>query len=198
MPNFNTLARVAKLVALLCFFMPWILVSCSGNEIAHGSGWDMMIGHLHPSDQINGLQTQFGSEHSQREMDRPAPEIFAIAAFAVIALGLALSFAMKKRGAAMTMLATSVLGVVLCFGAFAHISAMMNDQFERQENKGHGGENDLRRQLGEQMQSALRIEKQEGFWATIIALVAAAILSGATLTVPTANILTARPEDSAD
>jgi len=194
-PDFNLIARFAKLAALLCFFLPWILVSCSGNEIAHGSGWDMMIGHLHPSDQINSLQGQFGSEHTQREMDRPAPEIFAIAAFAVIALGLLLSFALKKRGAAMTMLATSLLGVALCFGAFAHISAAMNDQFERQEQKGSGDENALRRQLGEQMQSALRIEKQEGFWATIIALVAAAVLSGATLTVPARGAMSAPDND---
>ena len=194
MANFNTLARVAKLAALLCFFLPWILVSCSGNEIAHGSGWDMMVGHLHPSDQINGMQAQFGNEHSQREMDRPAPEIFAIAAFAVIALGLALSFALKRRGAAIAMLASSALGIALCFGAFAHISAEMNQQFERQERKGDGDENELRRQLGEQMQSALRIEKLEGFWATIIALVAAAVLAGATLTTPVKPA--AAPEDS--
>lgn len=195
MANFNTLARAAKLAALLCFFLPWILVSCSGNEIAHGSGWDMMVGHLHPSDQINNLQTQFGDAHSQSEMDRPAPEIFAIAAFGVIALGLALSFALKKRSAAMTMLATSALGVVLCFGAFTHVSAEMNQQFERQERKGHGDENDLRRQLGEQMQSALRIEKLEGFWATIIALVGAAVLSGATLTIPTKPAVAAAEVD---
>jgi hypothetical protein len=197
-PNFNTLARFAKLAALLCFFLPWILVSCSGNEIAHGSGWDMMVGHLHPSDQINGLQSQFGNEHSQREMNRPAPEIFAIAAFAVIILGLALSFALKKRSAAMTMLASSVLAIALCFGAFAHISAEMNNQFERQEKKGHGDENELRRQIGEQVQSALRIEKLEGFWATIIALVAAAVLSGATLTIPARGAMAAAPTDEDD
>lgn len=196
MPNFNTIARVAKLAALLCFFLPWILVSCSGNEIAHGSGWDMMVGHLHASDQINGLQAQVGNEHTQREMDRPAPEIFAIIAFVAIALGLVVSFMLKPRGAATTMLATSVLGIALCFGAFAHISAVMNEQFTKQENKGHGSENELRRQLGEQMQSALRIEKQEGFWATIIALVAAALMSGATLTIPAKPVVVVEDDDA--
>src|SRR5689334_13618845 len=137
MVNFNLIARIAKLVALLAFFLPWILVSCSGNEIAHGSGWDMMVGHLHPSDQINGLQAQFGNEHSQQQMDRPAPEIFAIAAFAVIALGLLASFALKRRGAAGVMLATSLLGIGLCFGAFEHIKAAMNEQVEHAERKHH-------------------------------------------------------------
>jgi hypothetical protein len=184
-PNFNTLARVAKLVALLAFALPWILVSCSGNEIAHGNGLELMTGHLQPSQQIADLQTQSGaSDQAQRGLGKAGPEYILIAAFACIALGLVLSFVLKARGAAMTMLATSVLAIALCFGAFAHITYAMNQAFEHQERKGEGGENALRRALGEQMQSSLRVEKQEGFWVTIIALVAAAILSGATLTVP--------------
>ena len=179
MINFNLIARVAKLVALLAFFLPWILVSCSGNEIAHGSGWDMMVGHLQPSDQINGLQAQFGNEHSQQQMDRPAPEFFAIAAFAVIAVGLLVSFAMKRRAAAGVMLATSLLGIALCFGAFEHIKSAMHEQVEHAARKQH---NQLGIDLGGSVESAVRFEKQEGFWVTIIALVVAATMSGAALT----------------
>ena len=180
MINFNLIARIAKIVALLGFFLPWILVSCSGNEIAHGSGWDMMVGRLQPSDQINGLQAQFGNEHSQHEMDRPAPEIFAILAFAVIALGLLVSLAMKRRAAAGVMLASSLLGVGLCFGAFEHIKSEMNHQVEHAARKQH---NQLGVDLSGSVESAVRIEKQEGFWATVIALVVAATMSGAALTV---------------
>ncbi|MFZ2030135.1 MAG: hypothetical protein WAU68_07505 [Vitreimonas sp.] len=180
MINFNLVARIGKLVALLAFFLPWILVSCSGNEIAHGSGWDMMVGHLHPSDQINGLQAQFGNEHSQQQMDRPAPEILAIAAFAVIALGLLVGFALKQRAAAGVMLATSLLGAGLSFGAFEHIKAALHDQVEHAERKQH---NSIGIDLGGSVASAVRIEKQEGFWVTIIALVAAATMAGAGLTV---------------
>ena len=179
MINFNFIARIAKVVALLAFFLPWILVSCSGNEIAHGSGWDMMIGRLQPSEQINGLQAQFGNEHSQREMDRPAPEIFAILAFAVTALGLAVSFALKQRAAAGAMLASSLLGIGLCFGAFEHIKSEMNHQVEHAARKQH---NQLGIDLSGSVESAVRFEKQEGFWVTIIALVVAATMSGAALT----------------
>jgi predicted MFS family arabinose efflux permease len=179
MIKLNLIARVAKLVALLAFFLPWILVSCSGNEIAHGSGWDMMVGHLQPSDQINGLQAQFGNEHSQQQMDRPAPEIFAIAAFAVIALGLLVSFALKRRAAAGVMLATSLIGIGLCFGAFEHIKSAMHEQVEHAARKQH---NQLGIDLGGSVEGAVRFEKQEGFWVTIIALVVAATMSGAVLT----------------
>ena len=180
MINFNLIARVAKIVALLAFFLPWILVSCSGNEIAHGSGWDMMVGRLQPSDQIHGLQAQFGNEHSQHEMDRPAPEIFAILAFVVIALGLLASLAMKQRAAAGVMLASSLLGIALCFGAFEHIKSELNNQVEHAARKRH---NQLGIDLSGSVESAVRIEKQEGFWVTIIALVVAATMSGAALTV---------------
>lgn len=181
MINFNLIARIAKLVALLAFFLPWILVSCSGNEIAHGSGWDMMVGHLQPSDQIDGLQAQFGNEHSQQQMDRPAPEIFAIAAFAVIVLGLLVSFAIKRRAAAGVMLATSLFGIGLSFGAFEHIKSVMHEQVEHAERKQH---NSLGIDLGGSVESAVRFEKQEGFWVTIIALAIAATMSGAALTMP--------------
>ena len=179
MINFNLIARIAKLVALLAFFLPWILVSCSGNEIAHGSGWDLMVGHLRPSDQINGLQAQFGNEHSQQSVDQPRPEIYAIAAFAVIALGLLASFVVKQRVASGLMLATAVLGGALCFGAFAHITSAMNEQIEHSARKQH---NQLGIELGQSLQGSVRIEKQEGFWITIIALAAAATMSGAALT----------------
>lgn len=188
MANFNTLARVAKLVALLCFFLPWILVSCSGNEIAHGNGIQLMTGHLQPSQQIADMGSSVGSgDDAQNGLSKAGPEYILIAAFAVIALGLVLSLVMKPRGAAATMLATSVLGIALSFGAFAHITYAMNQQFEHQQRRAHGDQADLERSIGAQVQSALRIEKQEGFWATIIALVAAAVLSGATLTVPAAK-----------
>lgn len=184
MIDFNLVARIGKLVALFAFFLPWILVSCSGNEIAHGSGWDMMVGHLHPSEQINGLQAQFGNERSQQQLDRPAPEIFAIAAFAIIALGLLVSFGLKRRAAAGVMLATSLLGIGLSFGAFEHIRAEMNNQVEHAARKQHTS---LGIDLGGTFESAVRFEKQEGFWLTIIALVAAATMAGAGLTMRDVN-----------
>ena len=50
--DFNVLARLTKLIALLGFFLPWVAVSCSGKEIATGTGWGLMTGHLDPSPQL--------------------------------------------------------------------------------------------------------------------------------------------------
>lgn len=177
MPDFNLLARIAKLAALFAFFLPWVLVSCSGNEIAHGSGWQLMTGHLEPSQQINGLQTQFGSDDSQRSLDEARPEIFAIAAFAAIVLGLLAGALLRQRAAAGVMLATSLIAIGLCFGAFEHMKGALNESVEHSSRKASGFE----AELGQSVASSIRIEKQEGFWITIIALAAAATLSGARL-----------------
>jgi hypothetical protein len=182
MPDLNLVARIAKIVALLAFFLPWVLVSCAGNEIAHGTGWQMMTGQLEPSQQISSLQAQFGSASSQRALDKPRPEIFAIAAFAVIALGLLASFALRRRAAAAAMLATSLIGIVLCFGAFEHIQSAMNDSIEQSQRRGKNEESALNADLRQSIASAIRVEKKEGFWVTIIALVVAATVSGAALT----------------
>jgi hypothetical protein len=55
----------------------------------------------------------------------------------------------------------------------------MNDQIEHAERKQH---NSLAIDLGGSVESAVRFEKQEGFWVTIIALVVAATMAGAGLT----------------
>jgi hypothetical protein len=186
MPDFNTLARIAKLIALLCFALPWIVVSCSGNEIAHGSGIDLMTGHLQPSHQIAGLQQQAGSDEGSRTLSKAGPEYVAIAAFVVIALGMVLGLLLRGRAASGAMLATALLGIGLSFGAFAHIQYALNDSTAREERRARGDEAGLQRSLEQSVQNAIQVDKKEGFWATIIALVVTATLSGAALTVRSA------------
>jgi hypothetical protein len=90
--------------------------------------------------------------------------------------------ALRQRAAAGVMLATALLGIVLSFGAFEHIRAAMNDSIEHAQH--HGKDADLfGANLRQSVEGSIRIEKQEGFWATIIALVVAATVSGAALTV---------------
>ena len=77
------------------------------------------------------------------------------------------------------MLASSLLGAALCFGSFEHIKSEMRNQVEHAARKQH---NQLGVDLSGSVENAVRIEKQEGFWVTIIALVVATTMSGAALT----------------
>ena len=44
--SWMNIARIAKVVALAGFLMPWLLVSCQGQEIASATGWQMAIGEM--------------------------------------------------------------------------------------------------------------------------------------------------------
>jgi hypothetical protein len=41
-------------LAIVCFFLPWVMVSCSGQPLLSLSGWDLAAGKT--------LETGFGSE----------------------------------------------------------------------------------------------------------------------------------------
>ncbi|MBK6704779.1 MAG: hypothetical protein IPG56_14215 [Caulobacteraceae bacterium] len=47
--DFNQIARIGKLVALLGFFLPWVTVSCSNTDILTATGWQLMTGDPQPA-----------------------------------------------------------------------------------------------------------------------------------------------------
>jgi len=189
MISFNTLARIAKLVALLGFFLPWVLVSCSGNEIAHGSGVDMMTGHLQPNPQLAQMQAQGGGDSASTDhMSKGAPEIFVILAFALIVAGLLGSLLLRGRAASALIVATSVLAIGSAFYGFEHMHAAMIESANRgAEHASNGGDQqaaEMSASVGNAVAGAIRIEKQDGFWVTIGALAAAAVLALIALAMP--------------
>jgi hypothetical protein len=66
----------AAAAAVLCFFMPWVLVSCNGQPVASFSGWQLAAGGV--VDTALGPQPMAGS-----------PSIFLILLAALASLGLA-------------------------------------------------------------------------------------------------------------
>lgn len=80
--DFNQIARLGKLVALLGFFLPWVTVSCSNTEILQATGWQLMIGEPQPVGPLEGMN----NEPQPAEDSKPA--IVIIIAFAIIAIGL--------------------------------------------------------------------------------------------------------------
>ncbi|HVY84609.1 MAG TPA: hypothetical protein VG943_05725 [Caulobacterales bacterium] len=178
MISLNTVARIAKLVALLGFFLPWVLVSCSGNEIAHGSGFDMMTGHLQPNPQL--VQND-----QSATADKTSPEIFTILAFALIVVGLLGSFALRARAASALMVATAVLAIAASFYSFEHMHEALIHAANRSAGRANHGEADaFAPQVGSAVAGVIRIEKQDGFWVTVGALAAAACLALVALALP--------------
>ena len=47
--SWMNVARVAKVLAILMFLLPWLVVSCSGSPLAEASGLDLAIGKMQPA-----------------------------------------------------------------------------------------------------------------------------------------------------
>ena len=75
-------------LALICFFLPFVTFSCQGTRIASFSGVQMITGTTIPQPQMFGPPKD----------EKVSPEPFAIMTFACVVIGLALSFLRSKQG----------------------------------------------------------------------------------------------------
>ncbi len=162
------LARVAKVLALLAFFLPWVVVSCNGDALVQSSGYQLATGTI---DLPDFAITPEGQGQAW----------WAIGALVLIPLGLVLGFVLRgARQRALAMLATSAVSLALVFGGMTQmVSTMRAEVAEKLEEK-QGAENDLERQFAQMLGQAMRvdIEVLEGYWLALGALLAAVGGSG--------------------
>lgn len=183
--DFNVLARIAKFVALFAFFLPWVAVSCAGQEIATGTGWEWMTGHLQPSGALAGMAQSGHGDATQGDMGHQDPAYILIAAFAAIAIGLIAGSLTRQRVAAAIMLVSSLSAIGLSFYTYEYIHSKMMDEANRSRHaeQVQTGDNSItidpgtQREVAQAAANAIKIEKKEGFWVTIVSLAIAALLS---------------------
>ena len=87
------LARLAALVAIFGFFLPWAEVSCSGQPLAHETGIQLITG---------GAGTAAPGHH----------DLWVAAAFGLIVLGLAGGLLVRGRRAAVILVAAALAAAV--------------------------------------------------------------------------------------
>ena len=174
--DFNQLARIAKIVALIGFFLPWVTVSCSSTEVLNATGWQLMTGEPE-------IVAPFSNAHEQEDRE---PALFVVAAFAVVLIGLGASLLSRAQTAAITMLVCAVLGLGLSYYSVQH----MRGEFQREMTKAERDSAvegspfftaEQQRDLSRTVAREVRVEEQEGFWLTLIALLAAAACATMTL-----------------
>jgi len=99
------IARGLKLVALLCFLLPWITVSCADQTLVSMSGYDLAAGSVTVHNPMTG--------EVRHPPDAEHPEWPVLIAAALIAAALALSFLLARAQAALAAIgalaATSIL-----------------------------------------------------------------------------------------
>lgn len=188
--------RLAKVLALLAFVLPWAAVSCNNVDIATASGIELIQGTMSRNpDAGNQFSRQMGTALSPgvsnsdlgftpSAMDGPAPDLginfFGIAAAGVIVIGLALSFAGKGRTAARNVMITSLLGLALCFGTVWWWKEQVKGQSSAGDRMGgtesqFGAEAGSMGAMGAQMMDQM-LQERFGYW---IALSALAVAAGA-------------------
>lgn len=161
-------ARVSKVVALLAFLLPWLVVSCNTTPILEASGLDLVTGSIRTlSDQAP-------------EQDN-SPHIWAILTAVLIVVGLAASFLLKpvrNAGAAIGGAAAAAL-VICAAGMFLTVSGIKAKMAEEAPaTPGAPAASDLDNPFGAKfgedmkkaMLEAIRIQTKPGFWITLTGL----------------------------
>lgn len=180
--DFNQIARIGKLVALLGFFLPWVTVSCSNTEILSATGWQLMTGDPQPAGPLEGMANE------QQRAEDSEPAVIIIAAFAVIIIGLGTSLVTRAQTAAISMLVCAVLGIGISYYGVENMRSELRREITSgaQEQSSEIGNNpffsgDQQRELSQAVASSVTVEEQEGYRVTHGGLLIAAIFSLLTL-----------------
>ena len=144
------LSRIAKFVALFGFFLPWVLVSCSGTPVAKATGLQLAMGRM------DALTSQAAQQSNA------SPVWWVVLALLAVIAGIVVSFLkMPDIQRARIMLGAAGAAFVLSWIGLMAVSGAVN------------------KQVGGQTQGAFRVEAQAGFWLTILSLMAAGGMSAA-------------------
>jgi hypothetical protein len=183
--------RIAKVVALLAFVLPWVAVSCQGVDLATASGIELIQGTMTTNpDASKQLGAQFGGGMGGVSVeDNSAPQTadlgmnyFALATAVVIALGLALTFIGAAKAAARNAIVTSLLAAALSYGAIwqfkeAVKAQSMQEQGASQSDNPFGGDMGGMASMGQDMINNM-LQERFGYWIVLGALIVAAGAGG--------------------
>jgi hypothetical protein len=152
-------ARIAKLVALLGFVLPWVLVSCSGQTVLTASGLDLAVGSLTFHNPVNGVV-----QHQQVSAD-----IWLIIAIVFIGLGLLVSFLpdTNNRNIGGNLIGSSALAAIL---SFLGIQAAHDTHHWQQQQQAADA---TAQQIDQAVLAAIQVQDQSGFYITMLSLVVA-------------------------
>lgn len=191
--------RIAKVVALLAFFLPWVAVSCQNVDVATASGFELMQGRMTENPQFEQqvkqqMNSAFGGlgdananaggagasgmgGGASQEVPELGLNFFAIAAAVVILVGLGLTFVSKGKTAGRNALASSLLGLALVFGTVWWFKESAWRDMEAKEGGSMRGSVSRMDMAGAQLMDNM-LQERFGYWAALMALAVAAGAGG--------------------
>lgn len=177
-----SLGNAARVLALLCFLLPWVTVSCSSLPGDNAQSRVVTLSQEDGSAAATGLQLATGRAviSIRSAIDKalpapPGPRPAVLAAALLILLGLAAAFVLAGWKAALAGLGASAAAIgLLVYSVFFEVRLLARDwlvPWARAEFPDHLSSLDPPKLL-----ETIQVRPQIGFWLTIAALAAAIAL----------------------
>ena len=182
--SWMNVSRALKVLALVLFLTPWLVVSCQGSPLIEASGLDLITGNVEPSpDGPMGPLSSPPDAEAGADGDASAPDgtsvlddgrWWALAGALLIGIGLVLGGVLKPvRTAALGAAAAGTLALAALGGGMAWTDHSL-DRERREAVEGQaGGGDDMERLRGTMAAEALwaiQLEVKAGYWWTLVAL----------------------------
>jgi hypothetical protein len=163
--SMTNLGRIAKLVALLLFVLPWVTVSCADQTLVSMTGVDLATGH------VTMAANPMGAGAAMTPPAEHGGDMLVVLGAVLILAGLAITFILKGAKGAMTAAACAALAALsLCYTVLVKIpGAARADAATNAGGSGGGGPS------AEQIAGMIKVNIQIGFYLCIAALIAAIV-----------------------
>lgn len=166
MLSMSNLARIAKVVALLLFVLPWVTVSCAEQTLISMSGLDLATGSVTMTNPMTGVS------ESPPGAARGGDMLVIIGAVLIL-LSLAATFVLKGRTGAMA----AIGGTLLAGAALAYTVLVRIPDSAREGALAGGGGSASQGMNQAQIAEMIRVNIEIGFWLVLAALAAAVVLN---------------------
>lgn len=165
--SMTNLGRIAKVVALLLFVLPWVTVSCADQTLVSMTGIDLATGHI----------TMAANPMGGPNMATPAShggDLFVILGAVLILVGLAVTFVIRGSKGAMAAAACAALAALsLAYTVLVRLPGAARADATTGAAGGGGGAGGP---SAEQIAAMIKVNIQIGFYLCLAALIAAVVL----------------------
>jgi hypothetical protein len=163
--SMTNLGRIAKVVALLLFVLPWVTVSCADQTLASMTGVDLATGHINmAANPLGGPSSAAPAQHSG--------DLLVIIGALLIVAGLVLSFILRGSKGAMAAAACAALAAISL--AYA-VMVRLPGAARADAMTGAGGGGGAGGPTPEQIAQMIKVNVQVGFYLCLAALIAAVL-----------------------
>lgn len=199
------IVRIAKVVALLAFVLPWVAVSCNGTDIATASGIELIQGTMSENPEAAKQMGFPGGETTQGGTpDKPdlGMNYFALAAAIAVIAGLGLTFVGGAKSAGRNAIITSLVAAALVYGAVWSFKESAKADMAQEQGGGSaasadnpfgGGDMSGMGAMGANMLNEM-LQERIGFWLALGALIVAAGAGGVAMASGGGGSASVRPD----